>query len=169
MKKNLIALVLINVAVLGGTSKTNAQTVSSDNSMEYQKDLSGDQNNISPKAIRDFAKNYAANNESWMQVKTGFSAKFNSNGINNTILYDKKGNWAGSIKCYAEDKLLPGVRHIVKSMYYDYKILYAQEVETLDSHGVPTYIVFLEDKTNIKLVRIHDGEMNVWKDYTKTN
>lgn len=170
MKKNLIALAVAGVAILTGTSKTNAQMVSSGSSSEYQKELTGDQNNISPRAIRAFAKTYGdANDESWRQIKDGFSARFNSNGIKNTILYDKKGNWTGSIKSYDEDQMLREIRHIVKSTYYDYKIVYAQEIETLDSQGVPTYLVFLEDKTNIKVVRIFKGEMNVWKDLTKTN
>jgi len=170
MKKNLIVLALASVAILAGTSKTNAQLVSTGSSLEYQKDLMGEQNNISPKAIRGFVKTYGeANDESWTQIKDGFSARFNSDGIKNTVLYDKKGNWTGSIRSYSEDKLQPGIRHIVKSVYYDYKIVYAQEVETNDSRGIPTYIVLLEDKTSIKVVRIYEGEMNVWKDYTKTN
>ena len=170
MKKNLIALALISVAVLAGASKTNAQLVSTGSSLEYQKDLPGDQNNISPKAIRGFKKTYAnVTNESWMQIKDGFSARFNSNGIKTNIRYDKKGNWAGSIKSYGEDKLPHEIRHIVKSAYYDYRIVFAQEIETLESVGVPTYIVFLEDNTSIKLVRIFGGEMTSWKDYAKAN
>ena len=169
MKKNLIALALASVAMLAGTSKTHAQLVSTESSLEYHKDLMDEQNNISPKALRGFVKAYGdANAESWTKVKDGYSARFNSDGIKNTVLYDKKGNWAGSIKSYGEDKIQAGIRHIVKSVYYDYKITCAQEVETTDSRGIPTYIVFLEDKTSIKLVRIFNGEMDVWKDYTKT-
>ena len=65
--------------------------------------------------------------------------------------------------------MLHEIRHVVKSTYYDYKIVYAQEIETADSEGVPTYVVCLEDKTKIKMIRIHDGEMSQWKEFTKTN
>ena len=61
------------------------------------------------------------------------------------------------------------VRHIVKSTYYDYNIVYTQEIETADTKGMPTYIICLEDKTNIKMIRIYDGEMSVWKEFTKAN
>ena len=170
MKKNLIVLALASVAILAGTSKTNAQLVSRSRSLEYQKDLIGEQNNISPKAIRGFNKAYGdGNNESWDYMKDGFAARFSSHGVRNTIFYDKKGNWAGSIKLYSEDKLLRQVRHLVKSEYYDYKIVYAEEIETIDSPGLPTYIVCLEDKTKIKMVRIFDGDMKVWKDYRKAD
>jgi len=169
MKKILIVLALGGAAMLAGTIKTNAQLLSNGGSSKYQKDLPGDQNTISPKAIRGFAKKYRdVNSESWIQVKDGFSARFNSDGIDNSILYDKKGKWAGSIKSYSEDKLPLEIRHIVKSVYYDYKIVHIQEIETLDSRGTPTYIVFLEDKISLKMVRIFDGEMKPWKDFKKS-
>ena len=57
---------------------------------------------------------------------------------------------------------------MVKSIFYDYKIVYIQEVESIDSRGTSKYIVFLEDKTSIKLARIFDGEMNTWKDFKKS-
>jgi hypothetical protein len=107
--------------------------------------------------------------ESWMKTKDGFSVRFNSDDVRTTIYYDKKGNWSGSIKIYGEEKLLREVRHVVKSTYYDYNIVYAQEIETTDSDGVPTYVVCVEDKTKIKMIRIRDGEMSVWKEFTKTN
>jgi hypothetical protein len=170
MKKNLIALAVAGIALLAGTSKTNAQMVSNNSSLEYRGSIVGDNDNISPKAIREFTKTHVeVNNESWTQTKDGYAVRFNSNGVRNTILYDKKGNWAGSIKCYTEEKMLPQLRHTVKGVYYDYKIVYVQEIETVDSEGVPTYIVGLEDETNIKLVKIFAGEMNAWKDFTKTN
>ena len=65
--------------------------------------------------------------------------------------------------------MLNEVRHAVKSAYYDYNIVYIQEVEIPDAEGTPTYIICLEDKTNIKTVRICDGEMSVWKELTKAN
>jgi hypothetical protein len=73
------------------------------------------------------------------------------------------------MKIYGEEKMLREVRHTVKSKYYDYNIVYTQEVEVAGSEGTPTYVICLEDKTNIKMIRICDGEMDVWKEYTKTN
>ena len=171
MKRKLIALAIVSIATLAGTSRANAQKVSNSTSLDYQKSISETTNpTISSRALRKFADTYKnVTGESWMKIKDGFAARFNSDDIKNTILYDKKGDWVGSIKLYHEEKMRSEIRHIVKSTYYDYKIVYTQEIETIDSENVPTYVVCLEDKTNIKFVRINAGEMSVWKEYTKAN
>jgi len=176
MKKNLIALVIVSVATLGGISGANAQIVSNSGSLEYQMNATetkismNEPAAISSRALRDFEytnKNVAG--ESWTKLKDGFSVRFNSEGVRTAIYYDKKGNRSASIKIYGEEKMQHEIRHIVKSTYYDYNILYTQEIETLDSDGVPTYIVCVDDKTKIKMIMIHDGEMSIWKEFKKTN
>jgi hypothetical protein len=125
---------------------------------------------ISPRALKDFANTHKnVTGEHWMKTKSGFSAGFNLAGIRTTVYYDKKGNWSGSVKLYGEEKMLHEVRHVVKSTYYDYNIVYAQEIETTETDGVPTYVICLEDKSKIKLVRISAGEMSEWKEFTKAN
>jgi len=174
MKKNLIALVIVSVATLAGTSRANAQIVSNSSSLEYQMNATETKNSmnelaISPRAVKDFMNTHKnVTGESWMKTKDGFSVRFNSDDVRTTIYYDKKGNWSGSIKIYGEEKMLRDIRHLVKSTYYDYNIVYAQEIETTDSDGVPTYVVCVEDKTKIKMIRISAGEMSEWKEYTKT-
>ena len=169
MKKNLIVLAVAGVAMLAGTSKTNAQMVSVGSSFNYQRSLINDQDNISRKALKDFANTYRnVTDEKWIQVNDGFIVRFNSEGIKTNISYDKKGNWVASIKNYGEENLLHDIRHIVKSSYYDYTILGIQEVETIDSYGVPTYIVSMENKKQIKVVRIYEGNMEAWKEFNRS-
>jgi len=174
MKKNLIALVIVSAATLAGTSRANAQIVSNSSSLEYQMNATETKNSInelaiSPRAVKDFMNTHKnVTGESWMKTKDGFSVRFNSDDVRTTIFYDKKGNWSGSLKIYGEEKMLHDIRHLVKSTYYDYNIVYAQEIETTDSDGVPTYVVCVEDKTKIKMIRISAGEMSEWKEYTKT-
>ena len=175
MKKNFIALVIVSVGTLAGTSRANAQIVSNSSALEYQMNATETKSSmnelaISPRAIKDFMNTHKnVTGESWMKTKDGFSVRFNSDDVRTTIYYDKKGNWSGSLKIYGEEKMLRDIRHLVKSTYYDYNIVYAQEIETTDSDGVPTYVVCVEDKTKIKMIRIRDGEMSVWKEFTKTN
>jgi hypothetical protein len=175
MKKNLVALVIVSAATLGGISGANAQIVSNSSSLEYQINATETKNSmnelaISPRAIKDFMNTHKnVKGEIWTKMKNGFSVRFNSDGVRTTIYYDKKGNWSGSIKIYGEEKLLHEIRHVVKSAYYDYNIVYTQEIETPDSDGVPTYVICVDDKTKIKMIRIRDGEMSVWKEFTKTN
>jgi len=174
MKKNLIALVIVSAATLAGTSRANAQIVSNSSSLEYQMNAtetksSTNELSISPRAVKDFMNTHKnVTGESWMKTKDGFSVRFNSDDVRTTIYYDKKGNWSGSIKIYGEEKMPRDIRHLVKSTYYDYSIVYTQEIETTDSDGVPTYVVCVDDKTKIKMIRISAGEMSEWKEYTKT-
>ena len=176
MKKNLIALVIVCVAFLAGISGANAQIVSNGSSLGYEMSATKTTNSmkeleaISTRALRDFAYTHKnVTGESWTKLKDGFSVKFISEGVRTTIYYNRKGNWTGSIKIYGEEKMLRDLRHVVKSTYYDYNIVFAQEIETADSEGVPTYVVCVDDKTKIKMIRIRDGEMSVWKEFTKAN
>lgn len=123
---------------------------------------------VNTKAVKDFRKSYkSAVDEQWSKNADGLSAGFTLNGIKNTIFYNKKGSWAGSLKGYTEDKLARNIREIVKREYYDYKITYVQEVEIPSSRGEATYIVHLEDENTIKQVRISDNQMEVYREYSK--
>jgi hypothetical protein len=124
--------------------------------------------NINPKAVKNFTRTYKdVRTETWIQTQTGFAARFNDDGIRHTILYDNHGNWIGVVKNYTEEKLPKEVRNMVKSKYFDYSIFYVDEVESVDSDGIPTYVVHIEDKTSFKLIRVYDGQMEAWKEYLK--
>ncbi|MEO6960598.1 MAG: hypothetical protein ABIY90_01450, partial [Puia sp.] len=67
---------------------------------------------------------------------------------------------------YSEDKLPREIRAIVKSTYYDFTITVVEDVQTR-VNGV--YLIYLEDKTSIKIVRVtRDGDMDVFKEITKS-
>jgi hypothetical protein len=123
---------------------------------------------ISTKALKNFKNSYKnASSEKWEKNEYGVTARFNLNGIDNIIYYDKKGNWQASIKNYGEDKLDRIVRGIVKSKYYDYKITLVQEVETTATNGTPTYLVHIEGDVDFKIVRVSDGAMDVYEEYAR--
>src|SRR4051812_36159141 len=80
---------------------------------------------ISPKALKDFAKAYKnVTVENWLKFTDGFSARFSSGGVRNTIYYNSRGKWLASLKGYVEDKMPQRIRDIVKQEYYDYSITY---------------------------------------------
>jgi thioredoxin-related protein len=127
-----------------------------------------DESKVSVKALKDFKKSYKNPDDAkWTKNTYGVTAHFNSNGIDNVIYYNKKGNWEASLKGYFEDKLDRNVRRIVKQKYYDDKITYVQEIETDATIGKPTYMVHLESDSDFKIVRICDGEMDVYEAFAK--
>lgn len=180
MKNILIALVTAGVTAWAGTNGANAQSQVSSERSSFGKsvianketitpDALAELESINPRALRNFAEAYKnAEGVSWTKTKNGYFARFTSNGVDNRIFYTVKGRWTGSVKNYSEEKLPGEVRNIVKSKYYDYSIFYVDELETLDSGGMPTYLIHLEDKKTIKLVRVCDREMEVWKEYRKS-
>lgn len=124
---------------------------------------------ISPKALKDFTKTYkTVSSESWEKIQDGYATRFTLNDVLNSVYYNTKGRWTGSVKGYSEDKMPRDVRNIVKQEYYDYSIIYVEEVETIDSNGVPTYVIHLEDKNNIKLVRIGNRQIDVMEEFQKS-
>jgi hypothetical protein len=124
--------------------------------------------NVSPRALKDFAKRYKnVTGVTWIELKDNFSASFISNGVSNTIYYNAKGKWQGSLRRYHDDNLPFEVRDIIKSKFHDYSIFCVEELEKIDSRGIPTYIIHLEDKNNVKLVRVFERQVETWLEYKK--
>ena len=120
---------------------------------------------INSRAIKDFKKSFklpAA--EQWFKIENGFIVKFIKDDIQHRVDYDSKGNWKATTRYYSEKQLPKEVRSQVKSVYYDYTITSVQEL-TFPEHHV--YLVNMEDEKTILIIRICDGEMDVYKDLKK--
>ena len=118
------------------------------------------------KAVNDFNKRF--NNASgawWISDKDGFASYFKEDGFTNKVCYDKKGNWMYSMIYYNESKLPKDARANVKSAYYDMAIVLVKEVQTTLGK---VYVVNLEDKTTIRIVKVNDeGEMETIQELNK--
>ncbi|MEP7110156.1 MAG: hypothetical protein ABI760_19325 [Ferruginibacter sp.] len=179
MKKVFMRLAAICVAALAGMNVVNAQLQANSGKPEFEKTIKkekevitpdplNDLEGINPKALKRFSGQYKdAVAVSWEKIRNGFVAQFVSNGIRNKIFYTPKGNWSGSVKTYTEEKMLNQTREIVKGKYYDYSIVLVEELEIPDSDGVPTYIIYVENKDDFKLIRMFDMEMEVWRQMVK--
>lgn len=123
---------------------------------------------INTKAAKHFQKEYKnIPDVRWFAQEKGSIAKFKKSGITYTVYYSQKGNWAGSIKGYTQDKLPEYMRKMVTSSYPEYDITYVRELETIESRGEPTYIVHLEGRKTYKIVRIFNSDMEVWREIKK--
>lgn len=95
---------------------------------------------IVPKALQDFIRRYkSVTDPKWVINDNGIFATFFSDSTWSTAYYTTRGNWAGDIKSYGEDKVQQQQRQIVKAVYYDYSIAWVKEVESPESDGKPTY------------------------------
>ena len=181
MKKVLFAMVVGIISTLAGTNGI-AQTSNKIAKYEYPGRVVVNDGllpaavnpkaaeDINIKALNNLRKYYQdASNVKWTKTKGSIVADFESNGIRIKVFYDLKGRWEGSIKNYHEEKFNPAIRGIVKSKYYDYKIFYVQEIETFDTIGQPTYLAYIEDDHNFKIVRIWDFNMDTYQEFSKQN
>jgi hypothetical protein len=125
-----------------------------------------DVKDINAKAIKDFNTRFnGANNAMWFSDRNGFTTYFIKDGYGDRVFYDKKGHWQYALIFYSEDKLPHDVRAAVKSTYFDMAITLVEEVQTIESK---VYIVHLEDKGNIKILKVNDeGEFEILQDLSK--
>lgn len=139
-------------------------TASSDASLAHKAAVS----TISVRAIKDFKSRFTkVEEEQWFRENKGFCVYFTNDGFKVRAFYDKRGNWEASLKYCLESSLPHSVRDVVKRTYYDLAITFVNIIE-VPNHIA--YVVHLEDKSTLKIVRVNEeGEMDVLNDLIKLN
>ena len=123
-------------------------------------------NDVNIKAVRDFVKNFKnVESNKWSLTEDGSSTStFNSNGINTTAVYNRKGYRIYILRVYEEDKMSFDIRHMVRRQYYDATITLVKEFET--AKGLTIY-VHMKDKETWKVVRVANGVMQLIENFNK--
>ena len=124
-------------------------------------------NNISTRAIRDFAINFPeVSHENWLSIPDLFVAMFTLNDVSYRVDYDSRGNWIETFKTYSEKRLPEDVRQAVKGSYYDYHIYLVQEI--VQPFHPALYIVHLDGRKRLINLQIYDGAMQEWQTFKKS-
>ena len=101
----------------------------------------------------------------WFSDQDGYEAYFTQEGCGNRAFYDKKGHWKYSLLFYNEFKLPTDLRVALKTSFLDMEIKQVEEVQKPDQ---VCYIVVLQDKTSIKVVKItSEGELQILQDLNR--
>jgi hypothetical protein len=160
-----LTILLISAIVLNSAHAQHKSLSSTHSQFKYDTAVavnSGtavDASAVNMKAVKDFSKSFKnVTNEKWYTAEDGFFANFNDNGIETKVAYDKKGIWHCTVRTLSEMQLPYDVRDVVKSKYYDSKILVGYEIKHSNS---TVYIVKTEDGKSLKTLRVTDGEMEV--------
>lgn len=103
------------------------------------------------------------NDEKWSTENGYYFAIFTKGEIKNQVVYTEKGHLDYSLKVYSEKILPAAVRSTVKSVYYDYKITNAQELEIANK---TIYLINLSGAKAFKTIRVHNGEMEEIESYS---
>lgn len=125
-------------------------------------------NNINLKAVRNFIKRYSATTDAkWYTADDGgFIAKFTEDSVQNIVAYNSAGNWMHTIKRYYEKDMPQNVRAVVKRTYYDYTIVGVEEITDPENENT-IFLVYVQDATTIKILRVCNEEMDVLHNYKR--
>lgn len=122
--------------------------------------------NVNEKISKSFAKQFKdAENARWFIVNKNFLVKFITGDQSNNALFTKNGTMIYHISYGVEKHLPADLRRTVKSNYVDFEI---PRVIKVTEANREIYVVNVEDKSNLILVRIEDGAMEEVGRYTKS-
>jgi hypothetical protein len=118
------------------------------------------------RAIKDFRIRFNdAMDIQWFLTDGGYVYCFAKNGYVDRAFYNNKGRWQYSLIFYDEDKLPGEIRTSVKSVYFDWSITLVEEVQTYNGKA---FIVHLENKTKIKILKVSEfGETETMDEFIK--
>jgi hypothetical protein len=119
------------------------------------------------KAVTHFSKDYSlAKDAQWsVFADNSMMCRFYLNNILHRAFYTPRGNWIYTASGYDGSKLNKSVAERIKSVYYDYRIVYADQIDLVD--GRTFYIVEIQDGKSIRKLRVNENDMEVVQEFAK--
>ena len=127
-------------------------------------------NSIHPKLMKSFLKQFSGVQAvMWDKTKWGYIGKFNLDSIQYIVTYANTGTCLHMIKKYPEKYLPLSVRERIKSIYYDFDILWIDEVDISNQENEEkvVYMVLLQRSNELKKVRVTEDKMEDVTSYKK--
>lgn len=145
------------------TKTTMASFMTSDNAVE--KELATASVDANAKLQKRFNQRFKnPGHVDWYTVKNAYLAVFDNEGRKTRALFTKNGYNIYAIAYGAEKDLPKNYRRALKSLYVDYDILNAVEIQSASvSHT--TWLATLKDDNNIVITRIIDGNVDEFARY----
>ena len=123
---------------------------------------------VNERALKNFQKKFpGAIDPYWYEVFDGFIASFKKDSVTTKVAYDKKGRLQYAINYYGEKMMPRELRHIVKSVYYDYSIVSVAEVHLNEPDAQTTYVVCVGSCNSFKILTASDYEILSVKDWKR--
>jgi hypothetical protein len=79
--------------------------------------------------------------------------------------YTPHGNWMYTISGYDGSKLDSGVADKIKSVYYNSRIVYVNQIDKVN--GKTVYVFEIQDGKSIKKLRVDDDEIEIVQELEK--
>ena len=149
---------ILSVLLVGSTA--NAQT----SKKEFKINYHGTVIDPETKALKNFKRSHPdVTHEKWSTDNGYYFVSFKQDDIKNKIAYTPHGQVDYALKIYNEKNLPYSVRSAVKSIYYDYAITNAQE---LNVKNKTIYLVKITDANTWKTIRVSNGDLEEIENYS---
>lgn len=91
--------------------------------------------------------------------------RFYIDNISHRAFYSGKGKWLGTVSSYDGSKLDKNVSDRIKSNYYDFNIVYVNQIDM--PRNKIFYIVEIQNEKSIRKIRVDNDEMDVVQEFEK--
>ena len=119
------------------------------------------------KMHKDFTKHFRdATNISFRKSGDYTIINCTDNDVKTRVSYDRKGRWTNTLKTLSVKEIPYYISRIVQNSYPEYEIKRGFEVSV---GNATAHLVHIENPWRFKCIRIIDGMVDVYKEYTKSN
>jgi hypothetical protein len=163
-------LILISSATIktdGQVAVSDSRTSAREESAGFSNPESGSSVTTNLKASTNFHKDYSlAQDAQWFYfADKSLMCRFYLNNILHRAFYTPHGNWIYTTSGYDGSKLNKAVAERIRSVYFDYRIVYADQIDLVN--GKTFYIVEIQDDKSIRKLRVNEDEMDVVQEFAK--
>ena len=160
----LIAASLLSLTYTTGYSQivmNNYRTSENDEAVILSKAGIGSSVAVNQKAEKHFKRDYRmATGAEWSVLgdKSLMCGFFMDNTFYKAY-YTQNGEWIGTLTSYDGSKLSKSIYDKVKSTYYDYQIIFVNQIDLARNKVI--YIVEIQNEKSIKKLRVADNEDDI--------
>jgi hypothetical protein len=174
MKKSTVLLLAAICVSFLTFSKTQAQfamntkSLSATGEFRYLSESAGEPAaKVNVKAEKSFAKSYQhATAAEWFNLQDkSIMCRFYADNILHRAFYTPNGQWAATVSGYDGSKLDKAISENIKSVYYDSRIVFVEQIDLVGRK--PVYIVEIQDEKSIRKLKVDNDEMQVMQEFEK--
>jgi hypothetical protein len=122
---------------------------------------------VNLKAERNFKKDYQqASGAEWSILGDhSLMCRFSMSNNRYRAFYTAHGQWISTVSSYDASKLNKGVYDKIKSVYYNSRIVFADQIDRVNGNTI--YVVEIQDENSIKKLRVDGDEMEIVQEFDK--
>jgi hypothetical protein len=129
-------------------------------------------NNKAPMSANERAMTHFKENYAWVEDASWYNTAdknlycvFHQGNMIHRLFYDRLGYWQYTQISYPPTVLAKNVKELVMHNFAGYQISFVNEI--LSNNSEPVYIINIENKNNIKVIRVAGDDIEVKEDLNR--